>query len=319
MSKIVVLGGSGFIGTHVCEKIVEDRQPGSVSILVPTRRLGHARHLLPLPGLDTEQADVFDAPQLERLLAGADVVVNLVGILQGRPADFQRVHVGLPERLVRACRQTGVRRVVHISALGAAADAPSHYLRSKAAGETALRTEPGLQLTVLRPSVVFGEGDRFLTVFAGLQRRFPVLPLAAAGARFQPVWVEDLARAVVCCIDEPWRAGQVYECVGPRSYTLAELVRLAGQWTGHERRILPLPAALGRLQALLLEALPGEPLMSRDNLASMQVDNIASGRLPALEALGIVPAALEAVAPRYLADPGLGRRVYVLRATARRG
>lgn len=318
IGRVVVLGGSGFVGTHVCEKLVE-HGGGAGSLRVLTRRLGHARHLQPLPGCVIDQVDVHDDTQLRHALGQADAVVNLVAILHGREADFQKVHVELPRRLVRACQEAGVRRLVHVSALGAPADGPSHYQRSKAGGEDAVRAAHGLGWTILRPSVIFGERDRFLNLFASLQRRFPLMPLAGAQARFQPVWVEDVARAVVACLERRDSIGQVYECVGPRVYTLADLVRLAGRWAGVPRPVVPLPAWLGRLQAGLLELLPGEPLMSRDNLDSMRVDNVASGRLSDLRALGIEPAALEAIAPLYLGQGGAHHRRNLWRMAARRG
>lgn len=316
--NVVVLGGSGFIGTHLCEKLVE-RSGGAGALVVPTRRLGHARHLQPLPSFVAEQADVHDDAQLARVLSTADAVINLVAILHGSEADFERVHVALPGRLARACAALGVPRLIHVSSIGAAADAPSRYQRSKAAGEEAVRSVPGLEWTILRPSVVFGEQDRFLNLFARLQRHLPVMPLARAQARFQPVWVEDVARAIVACLDRRDSIGRTYECVGPRVYTLAELVRCAGHWAGHPRPVLPLPDALGRLQAAVLEWLPGQPLMSRDNFDSMRVDNVATGRLPDLRALGIEPAALEAIAPLYVGRVGSRSHLNLFRMAARRG
>lgn len=318
IGNIVVLGGTGFVGTHVCEKLVE-RSGGAGTLVVPTRRIGHARHLQPLPSLVPVQADVHDDAQLERLLATADAVINLVAVLHGSEAQFQRVHVDLPRRLARACAAAGVRRLIHVSSLGAAPDAPSRYQRSKAAGEAALRSAPELEWTLLRPSVIFGEQDRFLNQFASLQRRFPLMPLACASAKFQPVWVEDVARAIVACVDRRDSIGQTYECVGPRVYTLAELVRCSGHWSGHPRPVLPLPDALGRLQAMLLERLPGEPLMSRDNLDSMRIDNVATGRLPDLHALGIEPLPMEAIAPLYLGRVGSRSHLNLFRMGARRG
>jgi NADH dehydrogenase len=210
-----------------------------------------------------------------------------------------------------------VRRVVHVSALGVGPSAPSHYLRSKTAGEAALH-DSTLALSVLRPSVIHGAEDRFLNLFARLQRLVPVVPLAGAGARFQPVWVEDVAAAIVRCLDDDATIGRTFECCGPHTYTLAELVRLAGRWAGCERPVLPLPDGLARLQALLMELMPGEPLMSRDNLDSMRVPNVASGQLPGLDALGLDAMALEAVAPQAL-GPDAGRMRYERhRAHARR-
>ena len=310
-SRVLVLGGTGFVGRSLCEALVE--RGGSQRLLVPTRRLSHGRSVQMLPLVDLVQADVHDDATLERLLAGCDAVVNLVAILHGSEAAFEAAHVSLPRRLAAACARAGVQRVVHVSALGVAPDAPSAYLRSKARGEAVLQAA-GLELTLLRPSVIFGAQDKLTNLFARLQGVFPVLPLAGADARFQPVWVEDVARAIATTLELPDTAGQTYECAGPDVMTLAELVALAGRCAGREARIVPLPGALARLQAMLMELAPGEPLMSRDNLASMQVPNVATGRLPGLAALGITPAPLAAVAPGYLASAQRCGRLDALRA-----
>jgi len=316
MNRVVVLGGTGFVGRPLCEKLAASS--ASLRIVVPTRRLSHAQRVRALPTVDVLQADVHDDAQLARVLAGADAVVNLVAILHGSAAEFDRVHVALPRRIAQACAATGVKRLVHISALGVSATAPSKYLASKAAGEAVLKQSP-LALTILRPSVIFGAEDSFLNLFATLQSVSPVMPLAGGDASFQPVWVDDVATAIVTCLQRPDTAGQIYECAGPGVYTLSRLVYLAGLWSGHDRIQLPLPAFVGRLQALALEMLPGTPLMSRDNIESMKVPNIASGQLPGLQALGITPAALEAVAPQYLGTQGGRARLDRLRALARRG
>lgn len=301
--NILILGGSGFIGSALCEQLVRHYRSGDARITVPTRRPSRARHLQPLPAVGIVEADVHDDATLARLVAGQDAVVNLIGILHGREADFERAHASLPRRLAQACAEAGTRRVVHLSALGADVQAPSMYLRSKAAGEAALQ-QSGLAMTCLRPSVVFGAGDRFMNLFARLQIFSPVVPLAGAAARFQPVWVGDVAGAVVAALDEPATAGQTFECAGPRVYTLAELVRLAGRWSGHPRLVWPLPAALAWPMAVCMEWLPGDPLLSRDNLLSMDVANVASGHRPGLEALGIAPTALEAIGPGMLGTGG---------------
>lgn len=300
---VLVLGGSGFVGRHVCEHLVRSGH----RVTVPTRRASHAAPVQTLPGLTVLEADVHDDASLARLVAGHDAVVNLIAILHGNEARFERVHVQLPARIAKAMQATGVKRLVHVSALGADPQGPSMYQRSKARGEAILQAA-GLDLTLLRPSVIFGAEDKFLNLFAALQQVFPFMPLAGSDARFQPVWVVDVAAAIVRCLQERTTIGQTYEACGPEIFTLRELVQRSGQWAGMNggkgRRVIPLPTWVGWLQALCLEIAPGEPLMSRDNLASMRVDNIASGQLPGLQALGITPAALSAVAPGYLGLKG---------------
>ena len=317
-NKILVLGATGFVGCSVCEQLIERSGGGADGrIRVATRRIARARHLQLLPTVEIAVGDVHDDATLDWMLRDTDAVINLVAILHGSNAEFERVHVELPQRIADVCRRAGVRRVVHISAIGAAADAPSKYLRSKARGEAVLRGA-GLDLTILRPSVIFGVRDRFLNLFASLQSFLPVMPLAGASARFQPVWVDDVARAVARCLDDRTTIGQTIECVGPRVYTLKELVEAAGHWSGSHRPVLALPSFLGRLQALVMELLPGPTLMSRDNIDSMRVANVASGKLPGLERLDIEPAPLEAIAPRYLGHVAGERRLEALRARARR-
>lgn len=318
MPKLLILGGTGFVGTALCEALLRRHGPATV-LRVPSRRPERAKGRIgTLPSVELLAADVHDEAQLVRLMQGCEAVIHLVAILHGRPADFQRVHVELPAKVGRAARAAGVGRLLHVSALGVAADAPSHYLRSKAAGEAALREAGAPGLTVLRPSVIFGAGDRFLNTFAALQTVAPLLPLAGADAQFQPVWVQDVAEALVRCLDDASTAGETIEAAGPRVWTLAELVRLAGRLAGVPRPVLPMPDPVGRLQAAVMGLLPGEPLMSADNLDSMKVPNIASGRLPGLARLGLTPTALEAVAPGYLGGGASASRLDAWRSLARR-
>jgi uncharacterized protein YbjT (DUF2867 family) len=317
LRKFLILGGTGFVGRSVCEKLVERSGGADGRLRIATRRFPRARHLQLLPTVEIACTDIHDEGSLARLLRDTDAVINLAAILHGSEAEFERVHVRLPARLAAACQAAGVRRLVHVSALGAALDAPSRYQRSKARGEDVLKAA-GLDLTILRPSVIFGERDRFLNLFASLQSIFPVLPLASAGARFQPVWVDDVASAIVRTIDDPTTIGMTLECCGPRVYTLEEMVHAAGEWSGSSRPVLALPPLLGRLQALFMEMLPGRPLMSRDNVDSMRIANVASGKIPGLERLGIEPTPLEAIAPRYLGHVSGEKRLEAWRARARR-
>ncbi|MFO1271811.1 MAG: complex I NDUFA9 subunit family protein [Rubrivivax sp.] len=313
VERIVVLGGTGFVGRAVCERLVERAGGAGGVLVVPTRRLAHGQAIRHLPGLELVQADVHDERAAARLFEGAQAVVNLVAILHGSAEEFRRVHVELPRRIGAACRAAGVARLVHVSALGVGPGAPSNYLRSKTEGEAVLQAA-GLAITILRPSVIFGAEDRFLNLFAQLQALAPLLPLAGRDARFQPVWVEDVARAIAACLDRPESIGRTYEAAGPKVYTLGELVRLAGRWSGHERPQVGLPDFAARLQALAMELMPGGPLMSRDNLDSMRVPNVASGSLPGLADLGIEPAAMEALAPGWLGGRSGCARLDALRA-----
>jgi len=298
MNKILVLGGTGFVGRHLCKELARLQY----RVTVPTRNASRAQAGQSLPSLDLVQADVHDEATLARLVPGHDAVVNLVAILHGSSFEFQRVHVELVKKIVRACTDAGVPRLVHISALGAGKDAPSMYQRTKAAGEAAIQGS-SLDWTVLRPSVMFGEGDKFLTLFARLQGVFPIMPLAGADTLFQPVWVGDVVNAIVQCLQRDDTGGRTYEACGPDRFTLRQLVKLAGSLSGHPRPVVSLPPVLARLQAFLMELAPGPTLMSRDNLDSMKVNNVASGQLPGLDALGISPRALGDIAPTYIGVP----------------
>lgn len=307
MQKIVITGGTGFVGRNVIERLVE--HDAATRLVVPTRRRANGSALQILPTVDLLPCDVHDPAALAELLRGADALVHLVAILHGTPQDFERVHVQLPRHLAAACVAAGVRRVVHVSALGVGAQAPSAYLRSKAAGEAVWQqaaTQHGLAVTLLRPSVIFGAEDKFTNLFASLQRLLPVLPLAGATAQFQPVWVGDVAQAVVQVLAHPHGPGPVIECAGPEVLTLRQIVQQVGAFAGCQRPVIALPEALGLLQAAAMGLLPGTPLMSRDNVLSMRVPNIASGNLPGLQALGITPAALDTLRSHF--DPADPRR-----------
>ena len=297
--KVVLIGGSGFLGSRIANRLAPQR----VRIVIPTRYRDHHKTLIMLPTVDVLQADVNDPATLRTLLVGADVVVNLVGILHDGDDSapygkrFAAAHVELPRKILAAMRDTGVRRLVHVSALKAAADAPSAYLRSKAAGEAVVRSAmQDVDATIFRPSVIFGPGDSFLNTFAGLLRALPVIPLAGARARFQPVYVGDVTDAIIASLEDMRTFGQTYELCGPQIFTLREIVEYTGQIIGRQRRVIELPDGLARLQARLMSFLPN-PLLSPDNLRSMQVDNICDG---ALAYPGWAPQSLAAIATTYL-------------------
>ena len=300
MRNFLLIGGTGFVGAAVTRELV--RRHPAARFTLPTRRAAAAKHLTVLPTASVVECDVHDPATLARLMADQDVVISLVGILkggEGQPygSGFARAHVELPRKVGETAQAAGVRRVLHVSALKAAADAPSGYLRSKAAGEAALR-DSGLALTIFRPSVIFGRGDSFLTLFAGMARIAPFFPLASARARFQPVWVEDVAAAIADSLDHPESVGQAYDLCGPTQYALADLVRYATAVSGHPRPVFGIPDAAAWLQAWAMEFIPNGP-MTRDNIRSMRVPSVcdAGCGLP----FGRVATALETVAPTYLA------------------
>lgn len=245
-------------------------------------------------------------------MRGRDAVINLVGILHGGAdralqrgpnnygPQFARLHVELPQAIIAACRDAGVKRLLHLSALGAALDAPSEYLRSKGVGEQIALAAEDLEVTVLRPSVIFGPEDGFLNLFARLARFAPLLAVVCPEARFQPVYVGDVAQACVAALGERASFGRRYDLCGPRVYTMKELARYACRVSGRRRIVLGLPASLAWPLAALLERLPGR-LVSRDNLRSMSVANVCPGCPQGSLPFGIQPTALETIAPEYLA------------------
>ena len=299
MGSIVVLGGGGFVGRHIVSKLVSD----VYRVIVPTRRREAAKHLIVLPTVDVVEEDIHDPKVLERLFDGCEAVVNLVGIISesGR-GTFDRVHVELTRKVIAACHNARVPRLLHMSALGASADAPSDYLKSKAAAE-AMVAASGLKWTIFRPSVIFGHEDRFLNLFARLARVAPVVALAAPQARFQPVYVADVAHCFVRSINDEITFGGRYELCGPKVYTLKQLVTYVGEISGAVRPVFTMGPALSTLMASVLERLPGK-ILTRDNLASMRKDNVCDCPFPAV--FGLAPTALESVAPSYL-SPGAQR------------
>jgi uncharacterized protein YbjT (DUF2867 family) len=294
---ICILGGSGFVGHHLCARLTREGH----RLRVLTRRRETHRELLVLPTLELVECKVHDTEALKQALAGCDVVINLVGILNEKGhngSGFRRAHVEFPQKVVEACRANNIDRLLHMSALGADAEhGASFYQRTKGEGERLVH-DSGLSVTTFRPSIMFGEGDSFFNRFAGLLKLIPGLfPLACAGARFAPAYVGDVVEAYTRAIDNPATYGKGYELCGPRVYTLQQLVEFCAHQLGLRRLVIPLPDWLSRLQANILEYFPGKPL-SRDNYLTMQTDNVCSGEFPA--EFGIIPRSIESIVPQYL-------------------
>lgn len=305
--RVLVLGGTGFVGRYVIARLAADGH----FVVALTRRRSRAHHLFMLPTVQIVDGDANDPATLARQMKGVTAVINLVGVLNERGrATFEREHVELPRSIVAACQGAGVTRLLHMSALGASADGPSQYLRSKAAGE-AVVTASGLGWTIFRPSVIFGREDAFLNLFAKLARVFPVLPVASGNARFQPVHVGDVATCFAHALVDLDTIGHTYSLCGPSQYSLRDLVRYVAAISGNPRPVVALGPGLSSLQARVMEFLPGS-LLTRDNLASMQVDNVCDGAFPVR--FGVIPATLESVAPDYLAPQAQHSRFDLFRA-----
>jgi len=314
--NICLLGGSGFVGRHICAALANRR----ARLRVLTRNASHHRDMLVIPNLELIEVNVFDAKKLRAQLTGIDTVINLIGILnERRRGDFERVHVELPRQLIAACREAGVSRLLHMCALGAASDAPSRYLQTKAAGEQLVLAANGdrFAVTSFRPSVIFGRGDSLFNRFAKLLRISPlVFPLPTPDARFSPVCIDDVAKAFIASLDNRQSFGRSYELCGPRTYTLKELVEYTADLSRHPRTIIGLPDWASRLQARFLGLLPGKPY-TLDNYLSATVDNVC--RQDGLAELGITDKiGIDAVVPHYLASFVIRTRYNIYRQMARR-
>ena len=315
--RIAILGGSGFVGRHLVAALTRE----GCATRVFTRRRSRSRSLLVMPTCEVVETDIHLASNLDAHLAGCDAVVNLTGILNehaGAGESFRDVHAALPAKLVEACRRHGIERMLHMSALGVDAGAPSEYLRTKFHGEQAAHAAQaaGIAVTSFRPSLIFGPEDSFFNRFAGLLALSPfVFPLACHEARFAPVYVEDVVRAFLVALGDDATAGERHELCGPRIYTLRELVAYTARVTGRRRLIVGLGDRLSRLQGQVFERIPGKPF-STDNYLSAKVDSVCSSN--GFERLGIVPRSVESVVPGYLGrnerNSWLGR----LRASAYR-
>ena len=293
--SISVLGGTGFVGSHLASGLI--RLGHHVQVL--SRNRERHRALLVLPGLELVNANVHDPSVLAEAFRGSDAVINLIGILnEGRGATFARVHAELARKLIGACRSAGVAHLIQLSALGAAAEAPSRYLRSKAAAERCLREDAaGVETTILRPSVIVGPGDGLTSKLAGLLGVFPLLPLARGDARLAPVVVSDVIEAIVRSLDAPQARGATLELCGPDVFSLVSLARYVAEVRGLKRRVFALPEPFGWLQAALLGLVPGKP-MTLDNYRSLGSNGLCGD--DGFARLGITPTSLRSVVPGYL-------------------
>ncbi|MBN8765997.1 MAG: complex I NDUFA9 subunit family protein [Thiobacillus sp.] len=343
IERICILGGSGFVGT----RLVSQLAARGLEVRVLSRRREMAKELILLPTVEVVEANVHDQPELIQHFRGMDAVINLVGILHeskigrsdlpnARRGDFQKVHIELPRKVIHACGQSGVQRLLHMSALGADPNSRSAYQRSKGIAEALVREAAmrhsqhenwylngpkfirgyDLNVTLFRPSVIFGRGDSFLSMFSRLLRMSPVLPLASAGSRFAPVHVEDVARAFADSLDNPATYGQTYDLCGPNTYTLQELVTYVGEVIGKPRGIIPLGKWASYFQAWAMEFKPGRKLMTRDNYYALCTDNVCRGGWPPV--FDFQPASLEAIAPEYLRADTPRARYEDYRENARR-
>jgi NADH dehydrogenase len=299
--NICVLGGSGFVGTELVTRLVY----AGHWVRVPTRSLDHADRLRVLDTCELRVANIHEPRVLSQLFADCEVVINLVGILNPRgSASFENVHVNLVAKVMAAARTAGVRRVLHMSALGAAENAPSRYLRSRAQGEALARAVPHPELphpavTIFRPSVIFGPDDSLTNRFARLLRAsYGFMPLARSRALFAPISVVDVAEAYMRALSSHQSAGRTYELCGPDNLTLEETVRLTARIAQLPCHILRLPDALGRLQGVVLGLLPGKPF-TLDNFRSLTRDSVCQS--DGCRELGIRPLSMLAEVPLYLA------------------
>ena len=295
IKKVVVLGGSGFVGSSIVAKL----DAAGYQIKVLTRRRESAKHLILLPNVEVVECNIMQDTSLAHELTGSDAVINLVGILHdNKTFGFERIHHQLARRVAQICDELGIARLIQMSALQASASAPSAYLRSKAAGEAAVLVyAKKLDITIFRPSVIFGRGDGFINLFAQLVKLLPVVMLAKPDAKFQPIWVEDVASCLVSSLQNTATYSKTYELGGPKVYSLRQLVQAVADTLGKKRMIIGLNNSLSMMQGFALGLMPIK-LMTTDNIKSMQVDNVCKQGFPV--EFGLVPTALETIVPEYL-------------------
>ena len=314
--KVLILGGSGFVGSHLTRRLAREGH----EVTVATRYAPGCKHLWVIPQATIRQFDPFDASACPKSCAGHDVAINLIGILNERGfggRGFHRAHVELVERLIDACAEAGVTRLIQMSGLNAGRG-ESHYLRTRGEGEARVRAadrDGRLAGTILQASTIFGPDDSFLNRFASLLRLSPVLPLARPQAKFAPVFVDDVIEAFMRVLADDKTAGKTFELCGTETWSLIELVRWLRDQLELKRLVVGLPDVLGRLQGMAFDFVPGKPFSS-DNYKSLKLDSVCQSN--GFEALGIRPWGLAERAPRWLKSVDKQSRYQQFRRRARR-
>lgn len=311
--NICVIGGTGFVGTHLINSLVSQGH----SVKVITRRPERNRHLKTLPTVKLTTIDFFGNKVLERQIDTYDVVINLAGILNSAGKNtFDCVHFQVAKRVAEATRSVGTPRLLHMSALNADENGPSDYLRTKGKAQKFLLEMDGLDVTTFSPSVIFGEGDSFFNRFAQLLNIMPgYFPLTCASARFAPIYVGDVVDAFINSIDNPDTFGKNYDLCGPESFSLHELVKYTAEQINSNCTIVPLNRFFSKPLAMIMGLLPGAPI-TIDNYNSMKVDSICS--TSAAEELGVNLHSIDSVVPLYLAGKDFTGQMDSLRSKAGR-
>ncbi len=311
--RIVLIGASGFLGGYLLSALTRDQH----ECIVLTRTETRHSTIGMFPGVELVQGDVYDVDKLKGLFRGADAVISMAGILNERGRGgmgFRKVHIKLVEGLIEACRHAGVTRLLHVSALHAGTGS-SHYLKSKGNAEALLKSADDLNVSIFQPSVIFGKGDQFFNRFAGMLNFMPLLPLACPGARLQPVYAADVARAMTASLQDPMTWGKSYQLAGPQVYTLKELLQFTANTMRKRRWIIGLPGFMSAAMAVLLDRVPGKPF-SWDNYQSLQTANTSEQN--GFAYFGIYPRAIDLVVPDYLVGSVHQRRLHLIRKRSHR-
>jgi len=310
--RVTLLGGSGFVGSELTARLAQQFD----EVVILTRRAQRLRSIRVMPNVSAIEVNVHDAAALTEALSGSDVVINLIGILNesgdAKKNSFESAHATLTSTVLDACNKAGVNRYLHISALHADAEnGSSDYLKSKGLAENHIKGSSGIDWTIFRPSVIFGKGDSFFNRFANLLQAMPLFPLAVPESRMAPVYLGDVCDAMIDAINDSSTVGETIELVGPEEYTLRELVQYTCDVAGFDSKIIGLPDWAARLQARVMEWVPGKPF-TRDNYRSLQTDSVGSP--------GTQPQAtsIDAVVPRYIGKNDWAGQLQKRRAGARR-